>query len=58
MPVILQYLFAASFVCAILGVVTLREPIFNPMQGRWFRVGGLYHWRMWRVGGSFYIRRR
>lgn len=54
---ILAAMFAASFTLAGLGVASLREPLINPPRFRWYRVGGLRHWRAWRVGGSFYIQR-
>ena len=53
---ILQGLFALSAGMMALGIVSLREPIFNPPRFRWFRVGGLRHFSAWRVGGSFYVR--
>lgn len=54
---ILQGLFALSAGMAALGFASLREPLFNPPRFVWRRVGGLRHWRAWRVGGSFYVQR-
>ncbi len=42
---------------------TLVAPMVWPVRRRefllsWRKVGGLYHWRVGRLGGSFYIAKR
>jgi hypothetical protein len=47
------FVFCVAFIAAL----TALEFII-PRDLRWNRVGGLVHWRIGRLGGSFYLARR